>query len=384
MEERTMKRLSRHTVTATVLAGLATFALFISVVIPASAKGGKSHGYTQHNLVSNNNSKIPADHEDTTLLNAWGIAFFLGGPFWINDNGSGISALYMGDGSGFGGADPAPAVTVPTPMGGTPPSAPTGIVANTSFGFNLKGNSTPALFIFDTEDGTISAWNLPLGVPATAELEVDNSTESCSNGATGAVYKGLALGANATGAFLYATNFRCATIDVFDSTFKPATLSGKFHDSKIPDGYAPFGIANVLGNLVVTYAKQDAAKHDDVAGQGHGFVDIFDTDGHLIRRFARHGQLNSPWGIALAPFNFGELSGNLVIGNFGDGKINAFDPMSGNFTDALEDAHEQPIKIDGLWSLTFGGAVASNPGTLYFTAGPNGEKDGLFGSISPQ
>jgi uncharacterized protein (TIGR03118 family) len=379
-----MKTPLRHAATL-LLIGLASLALLVLVVRPIWASGTKNHhGYISHNLVSDDNGKIPADHQDSTLLNAWGITFFPGGPFWINDNGSGIAALYLGDGTGFGGADPAPSVTIPTPMGSAPPSAPTGIVANTSFGFALKSNSKPALFIFDTEDGTVSAWNLPLGVPATAELEVDNSAEKCSNGATGAVYKGLALGANTTGAFIYATNFRCATIDVFDSTFKPASLSGSFHDSKIPDGYAPFGIANILGNLVVTYAKQDDAKHDDVAGEGHGFVDIFDTDGKLIRRFARHGHLDSPWGIALAPFNFGELSGNLLIGNFGNGKINAFDSISGHFVDAIEDAHEQPIVIDGLWSLTFGGAAASSPGILYFTAGPNGEKDGLFGKIMPQ
>ena len=380
-----MKRLSKRTaVTALLLAGLTISGLFVFTETPAWANGMTGHGYVQQNLVSNDTTKIPANHQDTTLLNAWGVAFFPGGPFWINDNGAGISALYQGDGTGFAGADPALAVTVPTPKGGTPPSAPTGIVANTSFVFNLKSDSTPALFIFDTEDGTISAWNLALGVPATAELEVDNSAETCANGATGAVYKGLALGANATGVFLYATNFRCATIDVFDGTFKPATLSGKFQDSQIPAGFAPFGINNVLANLVVTYAKQNGQKHDDVAGKGNGFVDVFDTNGNLIQRLVRQGHLNSPWGIALAPSNFGQLSGNLLIGNFGDGRIDAYDLISGHFTDAVEDPHGQVIKIDGLWSLIFGGAAASNPGTLYFTAGPNGETDGLFGEISPQ
>jgi uncharacterized protein (TIGR03118 family) len=377
-----MKRLSRSAVSARLW--ILPTVLFVSAAFSAPAMSDKKHGYISHNLVSNDNGTIPADHQDTTLQNAWGITFFLGGPIWVNDNASGISTLYQGDGTGFGGADPALAVTIPPPMGGMPPSAPTGIVANTSFGFALKANSTPALFVFDTEDGTISAWNLPLGVPGNAELEVDNSTEKCGNGATGAVYKGLALGANANGAFLYATNFRCATLDVFDSGFNPAKLSGSFQDPKIPAGYAPFGIANVLGNLVVTYAKQDDAKHDDVAGPGHGFVDVFDTDGNLIRRFARRGHLNSPCGIAMAPFDFGELSGNLLIGNFGNGKINAFDPISGHSTDEIEDVHGTPIVIDGLWALTFGGGAKSNPGTLYFTAGPNKEKDGLFGSISPE
>src|SRR5579872_6429772 len=187
-----MKTLLRRA-TSLLLIALSSSALLVVIVRPIWADGARHHhGYISYNLVSDDNSKIPADHQDSTLLNAWGIAFFSGGPFWINDNGSGISALYLGDGTGFSGADPAPAVTIPTSMGSAPPSAPTGIAANTSFGFALKSNSQPALFIFDTEDGTISAWNLPLGVPATAELEVDNSAEKCSSGATGAVYKGLA------------------------------------------------------------------------------------------------------------------------------------------------------------------------------------------------
>lgn len=214
-------------------------------------------------------------------------------------------------------------------------------------------------------------------------MKVDNSTESCANGATGAVYKGLALGANATGVFLYTTNFRCATVDVFDVAFQPAAVSGNFKDSQIPVGFAPFGIANVLGNLVVTYAKQDAKKHDDVANQGNGFVDIFDTDGNLVQRLVRGGVLNSPWGIALAPFNFGKLRGQLLIGNFGDGQINAYNPVSGQLVDEMRNTQGQAIAIDGLWSLIFGGGSASSPGTLYFTAGPQKERHGLFGEISP-
>jgi uncharacterized protein (TIGR03118 family) len=366
--------------TAALAAGLGT--------APLGGAYASGSGYMQNNLISNNTATIPAAHEDPTLLNPWGIAFFPGGPFWINDNGSGLSALYQGNGKGFLGMNPAPSVTIPTPSS-TGTSAPTGIVANSSFGFVLKGNSMPALFIFDTEDGTISAWNLPLGVSpmgasTMAELEVDNSAEPCANGTTGAVYKGLALGANSTGVFLYATNFRCGTVDVFDSTFTPATLTGNFQDSHIPSGFAPFGIANILGNLVVTYAEQNATKHDDVAGPGNGFVDVFDTNGNLIERLVKHGHLNSPWGIALAPANFGSLSGKLLIGNFGDGRINAYEPVTGQFVDEVQDANGKAITIDGLWSLTFGGAAASDPGSLYFTAGPNGETDGLFGEISPR
>jgi uncharacterized protein (TIGR03118 family) len=369
-----MKRALRTTILAT-----AALAVGLAAVPPGGANAD-NHGYVQTNLISNDTSKFPAAHEDQTLLNPWGITFFLGGPFWINDNNAGIVALYNGDGTGVGGADPAPNVTIPPPKGGTPPAAPTGIVANSSFAFTLHDGS-PADFIFATEDGTISAWDRGDGIPGTAELEVDNSKEKCSNGATGAVYKGLAEGANSAGVFLFATNFRCATVDVFDTNFRPA--GGKFTDNHIPDGYAPFGIANIQGDLVVTYAKQNALKHDDVAGPGHGFVDIFDTDGDLIERFARRGPLNSPWGIARAPFNFGKFSNDLLIGNFGNGWINAF-RNNRSFHGTLTDPSDQPIAIDGLWSLVFGGAALSSPSELYFTSGPDKESGGLVGTLTPQ
>lgn len=342
----------------------------------------RHQGYVQENLVSNDTSKVPADHMDNNLVNPWGVAFFPGGPFWINENGSGLSSLFIGDGTGFAGANPALAVTVPPPSGGSSPSAPTGIVANTSFVF-LLANQSPALFIFSTEDGTISAWNLGDGIPGTAELKVDNSTESCANGATGAVYKGLASGETSAGVFLYAANFRCGTVDVFDGNFSPA-MSGQFQDSSIPSGYAPFNITNISGNLFVTYAKQDSAKHDDSAGPGNGFVDVFDTGGKLIKQFASRGVLNSPWGVAIAPYNFGAASNTILIGNFGDGHINAFNATTGFSLGALRDASRHPIAIDGLWSIVFGGAASSDPAQLYFTAGPNGESDGLFGKLTPQ
>ena len=370
-----MKRPLRNILTTAALAaGL--------VAAPPGGAYASDSGYVQKNLISNDTSKFPAAHQDKTLLNPWGIAFFPGGPFWINDNNFGVSALYKGDGTGAGGSDPALAVTVPPPKGGTPPAAPTGIVANASFSFTLHDGS-PAVFIFDTEDGTISAWDGGDKIPGTAELKVDNSTEKCSNGAIGAVYKGLASGENTTGVFLYATNFRCATVDVFDGNFKPAKLNGNFQDNSIPSGYAPFGIANIDGNLIVTYAKQNAEKHDDVAGPGNGFVDIFDTDGHMVERFATRGPLNSPWGIAQAPFNFGQFSNDLLIGNFGNGWINAFG-RNRSFQGALMDTSNFPIAIDGLWSLVFGGASLSSPSTLYFTSGPDMETDGLVGTLTPQ
>jgi uncharacterized protein (TIGR03118 family) len=198
----------------------------------------------------------------------------------------------------------------------------------------------------------------------------------------GAVYKGLAMGSNSAGTFLYATNFRAGTVDVFDSQFHQVSLSGSFTDPNLLPGYAPFGIANIDGDLYVTYALQDAAKHDDVAGPAHGFVDIYDTNGNLIRRLVTRGRLNSPWGLAMAPANFGRFSGDLLVGNFGDGRINAVDPSTGDFLGQLRDANNSPITINGLWGLAFGNDANAGPkSTLFFTAGLNDEADGLFGSL---
>src|SRR5262249_14567713 len=237
----------------------------------------------------------------------------------------------------------------------------------------------PASFIFDTEDGTISAWAMGLNPATNAVIAFDNS-------ASGAVYKGLAYGVNVHGFFLFATNFNAGTIDVFgpngpDGQFTLTTTDGGFSDPDIPAGYAPFGIEGIDGNLFVTYPKQKAARHDDVTGPGHGFIDIFDTDGHLVQRFASRGPLNSPWGMTRASFAFGRFSGNILVGNFGNGKINVFN-SHGRLIDELDKPNGRPVKIDGLWKLTLGGGRTSSPDTLYFTAGPNDEKDGLFGTIT--
>jgi uncharacterized protein (TIGR03118 family) len=258
------------------------------------------------------------------------------------------------------------------------------VVPGTASKANPQG--IPAIFIFDTEDGTVSAWAGGLNPPTNAVLAVDNSKSP--NPANGAVYKGLAFGVNVHGAFLFATNFRAGRIDVFGpptapgGLFRPATTDGGFKDPTIPAGFAPFGIQNIDGDLFVTYAKQNAQKHDDVAGPGNGFVDVFDTDGNLLRRFASRGPLNSPWGVARASYSFGRFSGDILVGNFGDGKINVFD-SDGNFLDSLRDAKGKPIAIDGLWTVTLGGGRNSSPDTLYFTAGPDDEKNGLFGTITP-
>ncbi|MGH9344941.1 MAG: TIGR03118 family protein, partial [Terriglobia bacterium] len=201
------------------------------------------------------------------------------------------------------------------------------------------------------------------------------------------VYKGLAIGNNGSADLLYAANFGLGRVDVFDSTFHATTASGGFHDPSLPAGYAPFDIQNIGGKLYVTYALQDAAKHDDVAGPGHGFVDVFDLNGNLIQRLTSQGALNSPWGLAVAPSGFGEFSGDLLVGNFGDGMINAYDSGTGSFLGTLDNPDGTPIAIDGLWGLRFGsGAQGQALDALYFTAGIAGpdqiEDHGLFGSLS--
>ena len=352
---------------------IAALAILSLVAVASRAESAGHNRYVQRNLVSDGISLYSATATDPFLLNPWGIAFLPGGPFWIADNNKGFSTLY----DGMGNIVPLQ-VEIPIPTGGTPPSTPTGVVANANPTLFLLGPNLPAIFIFAAEDGTISAWN-PGFNPTLAKLIVDNPDL-----ANGPVYKGLAMGTNITGTFLYATNFRSGHVDVFDNTFAKATVSGDFTDPKLPMGYAPFGIASINGDLFVTYAKQDPAKHDPVHGKGLGFVDIFDTDGHLIRRFASHGFLNAPWGVVQATFNFGQFSNDILIGNFGNGKINVFRPKTGEFLDHLRNPEDKPIAIDGLWTLTFGGALHSSPDVLYFDAGPNHEMDGVFGSIKAQ
>jgi uncharacterized protein (TIGR03118 family) len=379
-------------------------AIIATCIIAASAvradDGGDRQNGPNRYLAASLTSDVPgvAPNTDPVLQNAWGVAFTpAASPFWIADNATGCSTLYDGTGAIASTLQ----VKIPLPGGSVPatackhadpnnppsptPAAPTGLVWNPTTspatGFLVPGTNLPATFIFDTEDGTISAWTGGLTPPDQAVLAVDNSP--------GAVYKGLVFGTNAKGVFLFATNFRAGTVDVFgpaNSTssgqYVLVTSDGGFTDPEIPAGYAPFGIQNIDGSLFVTYAKQNAQKHDDVAGRGNGFVDVFDTDGHLLRRFASRGVLNSPWGVARASFAFGRFSGDILIGNFGNGKINAFD-SDGRFIDELDGPNGKALVIDGLWTLVLGGGRNSSSDTLYFTAGPNGETDGLFGTITP-
>ena len=356
----------------------AVLAIITATALGCGSSGNSGPGFQETALVSNLTGKAPVT--DINLLNPWGIAHSPSSPWWVSNNHSGTSTLYNGSGQPFPLPPNGPLiVTIPPPLGSDPgtSASPTGIVFNPTTAFVVTSGSTSgaAAFIFATEDGTVSGWN-PTVDPTNAVLAVDNSAE-------GAVYKGLALGTSAGQNFIYASNFSAGTVDVFDGGFLPA-MSGSFVDSTIPAGFAPFGIQNINGDIFVTYAKQDEDKMDDVAGLGNGYVDVYDTSGNLIRRFASQGQLNSPWGVVLAPASFGRFGGALLVGNFGDGRLNAFDPNMGTFLGQINQPNGGSLVIEGLWGLGFGnGGNAGSVDTLYFTAGPDDEANGVFGTLTP-
>ena len=384
----------KHTVRNFAIGGIVALSILGAAQVRANddRQGYQQNAYAVTALVSDLAGQAAV--QDPNLKNPWGVAFTpAASPFWIADNSNGLSTLYDGNGTIV-----SLVVTIPCPpmagQGSSCPqsSSPNGLVWNpttsTTTGFLVPLTGKVASFIFDSEDGTISAWTGGLTPADNAVLAVNNSVVPTP--VSGAVYKGLAFGININGVFLFATNFRAGTVEVYapapaGSTtgfYVPATTDGGFLDPNIPEGYAPFGIQNIDGDLFVTYAKQNGPKHDDVAGLGHGFVDVFDTDGHLLRRLASRGPLNSPWGVARASSNFGPFSGDILVGNFGDGHINAFD-SDGNFLDTIKGCDHKPVVLDGLWTLTLGGGAKSSSDTLYFTAGPNQETDGLFGTITP-
>jgi uncharacterized protein (TIGR03118 family) len=325
--------------------------------------------YKQRNLVSDTR-QIRAENQDPKLVNAWGLAFNPYGVAWVADNGSGFSTLYDGDGK-----PQSLIVTIPGTAKET--GNPTGTVfyGGPAFLVSKDAVSGPSRFLFVNEDGGISGW-APTVDPTHAVRVIDN-------GPGHAIYKGVALSGNGSGALLYATDFHNGKVDVFDGSFKPASLPGKpFYDPNLPSGFAPFGIQAINGDLYVSYARQDDEREDDVAGRGLGYIDVFDPDGQLLRRLVSNGALNAPWGMALAPASFGKFSNRLLVANFGNGMINAYDLASGRWVGRLKGEDRNPIRIPGLWGLAFGNGLSKQPvDTLFFTAGPGGEKHGLYGRL---
>jgi uncharacterized protein (TIGR03118 family) len=413
---------------------LAAIALLAAACLPPAAAGAKpapaktstSGTVLQTNLVSD----LPgvAGVTDPNLVNPWGISESGGSPFWISDNNAGLATLYNVPGANNTPVSINPlAVNMPTPVSPTG-GAPTGTVFNSasaSGAFQITGpnkagqtTSAPAAFLFATEDGTILGWNPgidptgqfagPNGASNHAVIAVDNSgnnfTNPNPNQQTGAVYKGLAIATSSTPivagdanstALLYASNFRAGKVDVYDANFDKVTAlpPRAFDDPRLPAHYAPFDVQVLNGKVYVTYARQNAARHDDVAGPHRGFVDVFNLDGtpglpNGEVRLTSRGPLDSPWGLAIAPQGFAGLSAPsndpvLLVGNFGNGFINAFDATTGSRLGQLTDPDGEPIQIDGLWALRVGnGGAGGAADTVYFTAGLFGETHGLFGSLS--
>ncbi len=327
-----------------------------------------SNAYIQHNLVAD--TPGVADLTDPNLINPWGIAESATSPFWISDNGTGLATIYSTSTT----ATITISSTKPTiPRGaasGTGPAPVTGQLSNTTTVFLI--GTTKASFLFCTQDGTVSGWN----GGAAATIKVDNSSK-------GSVYDGMALGGTSTAPQLYVANFHTGAVEVYDGNFAPVSLaSGAFTDAQIPSGFAPFNIVNLSGQLYVAYAKQDSTGKIDVAGPGNGYVDIFDMGGNLTKRLIAGGALNAPWGMAIAPANFGVFANMLLVGNFGDGLINVFDPAAGTPMGALQNPSGSAISISGLWALQVGnGKSGGDANAVYFTAGPGNEQHGLLGSL---
>jgi uncharacterized protein (TIGR03118 family) len=344
-------------------------------------------GFADSALVANNAGVIAtASTLDANLSNPWGLVTSPGLPFWIADNNSNLATLYSGTGqiqtTAVTGSNTV-GISIPASAAGVPAN-PTGQVYNGNGGFLIatsKGQET-ALFMFAGEGGTIAAWAKDSGAAAVTSYDdgVDNSTHH-------AVYKGLALGTVNGASFLYATDLHNSKIDVFDTNFaKPADMQGKFKDPTMPAGFVPFGIVALNSQLYVTYAMQDAAKHDETTGAGLGYVNVFDFSGNFVSRFASAGPLNAPWGIALAPAGFGSFAGDLLIGNFGDGTINIFAPNGTSLATSMGPLavnNGTPFAVPGLWSLAFGDGDSDKPlTTLFYTAGFANQTDGVFGSIA--
>ena len=355
---RVLKSVGTRSYNATV-AGLVALGVLGS--IPAFAQFPR---FQRTNLVSNDQTANPAQITDPLLKNPWGVSYAPTGPWWISNNGSGTSTLYNTN----------PLTNATAKLGLVVSIPGDGSITGQVFNSNTVG--TPSFnsdtFLFVSEDGTVSGWRGAFGT--TAQTLVPGSGAN--------VYKGSAFGTIGTHSYLYSANFRTGAIDVLKGDIAAPTLTGAFQDPNLPVGYAPFNIQRLGSNLYVTYALQDSAKHDEVAGIGNGYVDSFDLNGNLIARVGTQGALNSPWGLAIAPSSFGGYAGDLLVGNFGDGLIGAYNLTTNSFDGLLNGLDGNPLVIDGLWALTPGNNAGSgSANNLYFTAGPQGESNGVFGSL---
>lgn len=359
---------SHARITAAITAAALTLA--VGAARPVAARpAADDYGVTRFkvtNLASDQPGQAPVT--DPNLKNAWGLSLGPTSGLWVSANETDNALIYTG---GVNGKPFAPASLVVSIPGG----APTGQIFNPTTDFVVTNgtDSAPALFIFAAESGQITGWN-PKVAPATTAKPLASTP--------GAIYKGIAMVSTSYGNELLATDFHNTKVDIFDSAGKPVTRRGAFVDPFIPKGYAPFGIKTVGDKVVVTYAQQDADREDDVAGPGKGFVDVYTDEGRLVRRLVSRGPLNAPWGLEVAPHTgFGRFNDALLIGNFGDGAINAF-TLSGVPLGALRDTYGKPVKIEGLWGLQLGNGTAGTPQTLFFAAGPDDEEHGLLGSIT--
>lgn len=356
-----MKTHTTNRIVCACLAAVLTIILF--------ACGGHHHHkppmlstYVATSLVSDT-AALPAAHTDPNLVNAWGVAFNPRGFVWVADNGTAKSTLYDGNG-------------VPQSLVVSTPAGPTGIVFNGTQDFKLSQNgvTAPSPFIFASESGSISAWS-PTVSPTTALVVFDGS-------AGGSVYKGLAISTYGGANYLYAADFHNGRVDVFDASFARVALPGAFSDPGLPAGYAPFGIQAIGERIYVAYAMREASGDDEQAGAGLGIVNVYGSGGKLIKRLVSGGALNAPWGMALAPADFGTASKMLLVGNFGDGKIHAYDPDTGDAWGTLRKEDGTPLVIDGLWGIAFGNGLNNQPvNTLFYAAGPDDETHGQYGRI---
>jgi len=332
--------------------------LLCCLAVPAEAQF-----FAANNLVTDDQSANAAQITDPGLKNAWGVSFGATSPFWVSSNGAGTSTLYR--------VDPLTQATTKVSLVVTIPGAgnPTGQVFNSG---NASGAFNGDLFLFVSEDGTVSGWRSSLGTAA----------ETLALASSANIYKGSAFATIAGNSYLYGANFHAGSIDVFKGSAAAPSLAGSFVDPTLPSGYAPFNVQRLGDSLYVAYAKQDAAKVEEVTGVGFGFVDRFDLQGNFLERVAGNGTLNAPWGLAIAPSSFGALAGALLVGNFGDGRINAYNATTHAFLGQIKGANDQPLEIDGLWALTPGNdGSAGSSSMIYFSAGPDDEEHGLFGVL---